>query len=113
MQLGHHRARRYSFHASVELTDLQSETQTKEQTSDLSLFGCHVATPNPLPPGTKVRIKISHRSESLDALGRVAFVRPNAGMGIFFTRIEPHDQLVLDKWIAELRDQHNPPCGVV
>ena len=61
-----------------------------------------------LPPGTKVRIKISHRSESLDALGRVAFVRPNAGMGIFFTRIEPHDQLVLDKWIAELRDQYKP-----
>ena len=34
MQLEQHRARRYSFHASVELTDLQSETQTKEQTSD-------------------------------------------------------------------------------
>ena len=113
MQFGHHRARRYSFHASVELTDLQSETQTKEQTRDLSLFGCHVATLKPLPPGTKVRIKISHRSESLEVLGRVAFVRPNAGMGIFFTRIEPHDQLVLDKWIAELRDQYNPPCGVV
>ena len=29
-------------------------------------------------------------------------------MGIFFTRIEPHDQLVLDKWIAELRDQYSP-----
>ncbi len=113
MQLGHHRARRYSFHASVELTDLQSETQTKEQTSDLSLFGCHVATLKPLPPGTKVRIKISHRSESLEALGRVVFVRPNAGMGIFFTRIDPQDQSVLDKWIAELRDQYNPPCGVV
>ena len=50
MQLGHHRARRYSFQASVELTDLQSETQTREQTSDLSLFGCHVDTLKPLPP---------------------------------------------------------------
>jgi hypothetical protein len=113
MPLERHRARRYSFHASSELTDLRSENQTKEQSSDLSLFGCHVDTLKPLPPGTKVRIKISHRSESLEALGRVAFVRPNAGMGISFTRIEPHDQLVLDKWIAELRDQYNPPCGVV
>ncbi len=113
IQLGRHRARRYSFRASVELTDLQSETQAKEQTSDLSLFGCHVVTLKPLPPGTKVRIKISHRSGSLEALGRVACVRPNAGMGIFFTRVELHDQLVLDKWIAELRDQNNPPCGVV
>ncbi|HET8924363.1 MAG TPA: PilZ domain-containing protein [Candidatus Acidoferrum sp.] len=113
MQLGHHRARRYSFHAGVELTDLQSETQTKEQTSDLSLFGCHVDTLKPLPPGTKVRIKISHRSEHFEALGKVANARQNAGMGVFFTRIEPHDQLVLDKWIAELRDQYSPPSGVV
>ena len=104
MPLERHRARRYSFHASIELTDLQSENQTKEQTSDLSLFGCHVATLKPLLAGTKVRIKISHRSESLEALGRVAFVRPNAGMGILFTKIAPNDQLVLDKWIAERRD---------
>jgi PilZ domain len=105
MQLGLHRARRYFFHAVVELTDLQSETQTREQTSDLSLFGCHVDTLKPLPPGTKVRIKISHRSENFEALGQVAFVKPDAGMGIFFTKIEPHDQLILDKWIAELRDR--------
>ena len=104
MPLERHRARRYSFHASIELTDLQSETQTKEQTSDLSLFGCHVDTLNPLPVGTKVRIKISYRSENLDALGKVVYAQQNAGMGILFTRIEPNDQLLLDKWIAERRD---------
>ncbi len=92
-------------HANIELTDLQSETQTKEQTSDLSLFGCHVGTLKPLPPGTKVRTKISHRNEDFEALGKVTYARSNAGMGILFTRIEPHYQLVLDKWIAELRDQ--------
>src|SRR5947209_19833330 len=105
MQLERHRARRYSFHASIELTDLQSETQTKEQTSDLSLFGCHVDTLKPLSPGTKVRIKISHRSESLEVLGRGAFVRPNAVMGMLLARIEPHDQLVLDMWMDDLRAQ--------
>lgn len=109
MQIGPHRARRYSFHASIELTDLQSETQTWERTSDLSLFGCHVDMLKPLPPRTKVKIRISHRSESFSALGRVVFVRPNAGMGIFFTSIEPQDQLVLDKWIAELRVQSGQP----
>jgi len=61
MQLGHHRARRFSFRARIELTDLRSETQTKEQTSDLSLFGCHVDTLKPLPPETKVRIEISQQ----------------------------------------------------
>ena len=113
MHLERHRARRYSFHASIDLTDLNSETQIREQTSDLSLFGCHVDTLRPLLPETRVRIRITHRSENFEALGRVVFVRPNLGMGIFFTRIESHDQLVLDKWIAELRDQYSPPSGVV
>jgi hypothetical protein len=105
MQLERHRARRYPFHASIELTDLGSETQTKAQTSDLSLFGCRVDTPQPLPAGTRVRIKISHRSESFEALGKVIYSRQNEGMGIHFTDIEPNDQLVLDEWIVERRDE--------
>jgi hypothetical protein len=103
VHLERHRARRYSFHASIELTDLLSETLIREQTSDLSLFGCHVDTRKPSPPETKVRIKISHRSENFEALGKVTYSGSNVGMGILFTRIEPHDQSVLDKWIAELR----------
>jgi len=105
VHLERHRARRYSFHASIELTDLQSETLIREQTSDLSLFGCHVNTRKPLPPETRVRINIFHRSENFEALGKVIYARQNAGMGIFFTRIEPNGQSVLDKWIAELRHQ--------
>jgi len=100
MPLERHRARRYSIRASVELTDLESETQTKEQTTDLSLFGCRVDTLKPLPAGTKVRVKISYRTENFDALGKVVHTRQNSGMGILFTKIEPNDQLILDKWIA-------------
>jgi len=105
MQLERHRARRYSFHASIELTDLASETQTKAQTSDLSLFGCRVDTVKPLPAGTKVRIKLSHRNERFEALGKMLYSRQNEGKRSHFTNIEPNDQLVLDKWIAELRAQ--------
>ena len=105
MQIERHRARRYPFHSSIELTNLQSETQIREQTSDLSLFGCHVDTLKPFPAETKVRMRIAHRSENFEALGRVTYSRSNVGMGILFTRIEPHDQSVLDKWIAELRGQ--------
>jgi PilZ domain len=104
MQLERHRARRYPFYGSVELTDLETETQTKAQTSDLSLFGCRVDTLKPLAAGTKVRIKISHRRESFEALGTVVYARQNHGMGIHFAHIEPNHQLVLDKWIAERRD---------
>ncbi len=105
MQPERHRARRYPFVARIELTDLHSETQIKEQTSDLSLFGCHVNALKTFAPGAKVRIKISHGTVNFEALGKVAFARPNAGMGILFTRIGPNDQLILDKWLAELRGQ--------
>ncbi len=105
MQAERPRARRYSFKASIELTDLQSETQAKEQTSDLSLFGCHVDTQKPLTQGTKVRLKILHRGEHFGALGRVVTAGATAGMGIVFTKVELNDQLVLDKWIAEARDK--------
>jgi len=104
MQLNRPRARRFPFVTSVEVTDLQSEAQTIEQLSDLSLFGCQVETAKPLPIGTKVRIRIVHKGETFAALGKVANVRPNAGMGIVFTAIEEDVQIVLEKWVAELRE---------
>lgn len=104
MQLNRPRARRFPFVTNVEVTDLQSETQTMEQLSDLSLFGCQVETAKPLPAGTKVRIRIVHKGETFAAVGRVANVRPNAGMGIVFTGIEEDAQNVLEKWVAELRE---------
>jgi PilZ domain len=103
VQLERHRASRYPFQANVELTDVQSETQITGRTTDLSLFGCHVNTLEPLAPGAKVRLKIVHRGCNFQALGKVVYARLDAGMGIVFTGIESNDQLVLDNWIAELR----------
>ena len=105
MKLKRHRASRYPFQADIELTDVQSETPIKGRTSDLSLFGCHVNALKPLAPGIKVRIKIAHRGFIFEALGKVVYGRSKAGMGIVFTNIQPHDQLILDNWIAELRDE--------
>ena len=103
MQPERPRARRYPFVASIELTELQSETQTKEQTSDLSLFGCQVNTCKSLPVGTTVWLRIAHQDASFKALGRVANVRPKMGIGIVFTKVEEKDQFILEKWIAEIR----------
>lgn len=100
----HPRARRYLFVVGIELTDLQSEAQIRERTSDLSLFGCHVDTRKLFPVGTRIRIRIAHRGANFAALGTVAYAGPNAGMGVAFTKIEQKDQLVLEKWLDELRD---------
>ena len=104
MQPERPRARRYPFAASVELTSLESEAEVREQTIDLSLFGCRVTTVKPWASGTKVRMRIAYRGAIFTALGRIAHARTSAGMGVVFTQIEQKDQLVLEKWIAETRD---------
>ena len=104
MQSERPRARRYPFVATIEMTDVESETQFIEQTSDLSLFGCGMITQKPLAVGTRIRIRIVHTGASFVALAKVVYAGRSTRMGVVFTKIEPHQQLVLEKWIAELRE---------
>ena len=98
------RARRYRFVASIELTDMQSETHFTEQTSNLSLFVCHVDSEKLLSTGTRVRVRIVHLGASFIALGKVVYALSNAGIGVVFTEIDVNHQFILEKWIAQLRD---------
>ncbi len=72
----HRLAPRYSFVVDIEVTGLQSETQIRERTEDLSLFGCRVNTLKPFPKGTRVRINLSHGGADVATLARVVYARP-------------------------------------
>ena len=104
MHTKHPRARRYLFVATIELTDTQSEAKIQGRTSDLTLYGCRMETHTPFPTEAKVRIRIAHRSANFVALGRVSYTTSEGGMGITFTHIEPKDQLILEKWVEEVRN---------
>ncbi|HXM96952.1 MAG TPA: PilZ domain-containing protein [Candidatus Dormibacteraeota bacterium] len=106
MQPERPRARRYPFAAKIELTEMQSETQIVEQTSNLSLYGCQVNTAKALPVGTMIWLRITHQGGTFEAHGKVANIRPAKGLGIVFTQVEGKHQIVLEKWIAELREQN-------
>ena len=95
---------RYSFVVDIEVTDLQSETQIRNRTKDLSLFGCGVNTSNPFPRVTRVRIKLSYGGADVAALARVVYARPELGMGVVFTSVEREAERILEGWIAELRN---------
>jgi len=96
------RARRYPIQAYVEVVTVPPEAQLRERTTDLSLFGCHVKTVTPFSPGTEVNIQIAHGGENFGARGRVAYARPNVGMGIVFTTIPTKDRVILEDWIDSL-----------
>jgi hypothetical protein len=97
------RARRYSFAAAVDLLNMESETEVREQTTNLSVFGCQVTAQKPWPANTKVRLRILHHGAIFVALGQIVNVRRNS-MGVVFTKIEQKDQAILEKWLAEVRD---------
>ncbi|HXY26381.1 MAG TPA: PilZ domain-containing protein [Candidatus Acidoferrum sp.] len=105
MSAGRPRAARYSFVASVTLTDLESGRLTQETTWDLSLFGCHVVPGNSVTVGSRVRVQIIHDGEVFEAQGRVMNARPVSGVGIAFIRVEEHYQVILDNWLAVLRSK--------
>jgi PilZ domain len=105
MPSGLHRASRYPFAASIELADVRSERLLTARTTNLSLFGCYVCTTEPFPEGTKVSLRILHGGASLAAFGKVVYSKPNSGMGIAFTEIEPSSQAILEKWLASLRTE--------
>ena len=104
MQSERPRARRYAFVASIEITDVESETQLIEQTCDVSLFGCGVTTQDPLAAGTRILIRIQHGGTNFSAMGKVAHAGHGTRMGVVFTKIESHQQVVLEKWVGELRE---------
>ena len=99
------RVHRYPFVASVELVDLQSEVQLQERVTDLGLYGCGVAASKSIPTGTKLRIRITRKGNTFSALGKVAYAASHGDMGIVFARVERNDQMLLEKWISELRDR--------
>ena len=105
------RARRYPFAASIDLVDMESETETREQTKNLSVFGCQVTAQKPWPANTKIRLRIVHRGAIFVALGQVVNVRRNS-MGVVFTKIEQKDHAVLEKWLAQARDSHERTANV-
>jgi hypothetical protein len=95
-------APRYPFIAEAVVTEISSDTKFIAKTGDLSIGGCFLDMLNPTPQGTDVRVRISHDNTTFTALGRVAFILPNMGMGVTFTSIEQDQQAILQKWISNL-----------
>jgi len=98
------RARRHVFSAHLEMLDVESESKIITRTRDLTMFGFRAEIKNcSWPVGTRVRVKITHKASNFTAGARIVWVRTNTDLGVAFTDVTPKDQLILEKWIAELR----------
>lgn len=93
-------APRYPLILSAEVTDLASGAKSAARTSDVSRTGCYIDTLNPIPPGSKIHIKLLNESEAFETDGRVIYISPGLGMGVAFTSQAPGQIEILDKWLA-------------
>lgn len=97
------RATRYPFVASIEMVDLQSDMRVQGRVTDLSLYGCGANASKSLPVGTHLRIRISSKGSGFSGFGKVIYATSGGDTGIVFTQVEPNDQMILEKWVGELR----------
>jgi PilZ domain-containing protein len=109
MQTKNRRAPRHLLGGAVEVTDSESEKQIVTLARNLSLFGCFVATATPFVMGTKVRVRITHRSATFAALGWVAYSSGSEGMGLRLAELKlKTEQSSTPGWENSLDGWHWP-----
>jgi hypothetical protein len=94
---------RYPFAADAQLLDLETGATTSGVTSDLSIGGTFVCASKPLTLNARVRLTMTRKEQTVEALAVVRIVKPRIGMGIEFLDVEsPYDQSLF-RWIEQLR----------
>ena len=97
---------RFSFSADAEVTG-RDGTLTLGRLSQLSARGCYIDTLQPMPVGTELHLHISDGMSSCELSGKVLYINPRAGVGIFgigvlFGDMTIDNHAAIDRWLREL-----------
>jgi PilZ domain len=95
------RTPRFQFSAAAEILDVADDSRTQTRVRDLSLGGCYVETPDPLPAGRNVLVEIYTEHEFLETHATVTFLESSQGMGLAFSVMQPFFADVLHKWVEQ------------
>jgi hypothetical protein len=93
------RTPRYPFIATAEVIEQGSNASISARVSELSLHGCHIDMPNPLPQDAAITVKIYSEGKFFEAAGTVVYAQPNLGIGVSFRGIRPQFLSVLKQWL--------------
>lgn len=91
--------RTFPFDARAEVT-LANSDPVDARVIELSLHGCFLKFPIPLPAATPVLVKIFAESETHEADGTVIYSQPNVGFALAFRDIKPHLLALLQRWLV-------------
>jgi hypothetical protein len=59
---------------AAELVELPRGARLSARTSDINRTECYIDTLNPVPHGSRVRVRIAHEDESFEATARIVYV---------------------------------------
>jgi hypothetical protein len=87
---------------SVEVYPAGETAPIRTKTADLSLGGCFLEMPNPLPKGTQVRIALWIKESKIWANGEVVTSTPGFGIGVKFSQIAEQDKNQLKQFVGSM-----------
>ena len=93
------RTPRFPCSAAAEL--MWNESTELTRVTELSRYGCYLETSRPLPPGTRVTLKIMDKGQFFEATATVLYARPTLGMGVAFRDVKSIFQIILEDWLRE------------
>jgi DNA-binding response OmpR family regulator len=95
---------RYSFAADAEIVDLKSGTRLSGVTSDVSLDGCFVCTRGSVQIGTRVRLTLKHKNQTVTMLAMVRVLKPKIGIGLQAVEVDAISNETFLRWLDVLRE---------
>jgi hypothetical protein len=105
-----HRRLRVPFTAPAEIAaETSPGAGVTAQVTELSLYGCYIATPAPFAAQAPLLVKIFNGTEYFEAKAPVIYSQPAQGMGVAFREIKPHFLVTLKQWILEALHNHKQP----
>jgi PilZ domain len=87
---------------SAEVYPSGETTPMRTRTADLSLGGCFLEMPNPLPKATQIRIALWVKESKIWANGEVVTSTPGFGIGVKFTEMTMQDKNHLKEFIESM-----------
>jgi hypothetical protein len=94
------RTPRYPFVAPAEVIPQLAGDKMPAEVKELSLYGCYLDTPSPLPVRTRVTVKIFGRDEFFEAIATVIYANAALGMGLVFRDVRPTYLEILRRWLV-------------
>jgi len=93
---------RASLPSGMSVAWLGSDLQFFSRVQTIGMGGLFIATPNPAPVGTKLRLTFQVPGGSVLPEAIVRNVAPGSGMGVEFTRMEPSERSLLENLMERL-----------